>query len=179
MKFLDKLKLIPLVALARSSLDYAITQTAFLCSPLALERTGLWGRITRWGYHIVSTYPYVGKGYFVFLQLFGFFAAAVHGLRKRSFKDFVDALPFAGLGTFLAENIYYLWVNLFGNLNGCYNWYTGNPLNPDGHYGYSWTNPANMPTYFLQTMALYLGAWLVLKGGIYLYERFLKRLSIF
>jgi len=173
MRLREKLALFPLVALTRSSLDYAITQTAFLCTPSALQRSGVWGEITRIGHHIISTYPYVGESYFIFLQLFGFAVAAVYGLYKKSFKDLVDALPFVGLGTFLSENMYYLFVNFIGNLNGCYDWYTGNPLNPDGNYGYSWTNPANMPTYFLQTMALYLGAWLAIRGAMYFFK-FLK-----
>jgi hypothetical protein len=167
----DKLKLILGVALGRSLLDYVITQTFFLCDPSALQRPGFLGDITRLGSGIVSNYPGVGKGYFAFLQAFGFFAAAAYGLYKNRVKDGVDAIPFAGIGTFLAENLYYVWVSLFGDLNGCYGWYTGNPLNPDGHFGYSWTNPMNMKTYFLGTMALYIFSWLGLRLGMYLYRK--------
>jgi hypothetical protein len=60
-----------------------------------------------------------------------------------------------GLGVVFAENFFYIWVSLFGNLNGCYNWYSGNPLNPDGNWGYSWTNPLGMQGYFERIISWY------------------------
>lgn len=61
-----------------------------------------------------------------------------------------------GLSVFLAENFFYVWVSLIGNLNGCYDWYIGNPLNPDGNWGYGWTNPQPMVPFFCNIMFNYL-----------------------
>jgi hypothetical protein len=65
------------------------------------------------------------------------------------------------LAVFCAENCFYIYVNVFGNLNGCYGWYTGNPLNPDGVWGYGWTNPMGMVGYFVHVMRFYILVYLV------------------
>lgn len=40
----------------------------------------------------------------------------------------------------LAENTYFIWVNLFDWNYQMHEWdfYTGNPINPDGHYNFVW-----------------------------------------
>lgn len=67
-----------------------------------------------------------------------------------------------GIGVFLAENFFYVWVSLLGNLNGCYDWYSGNPLNPDGVFGYGWTNPMNMIQFFGHVMYYFVVAVIII-----------------
>lgn len=84
------------------------------------------------------------------------------GLIIPIFLGRVELTFLGGVGNFLAENMFYMWVNLFGNGNGCYDWHTGNPLNPDGMWGYGWTNPMNMVEFFKHSMSQYitLTVWL-------------------
>lgn len=88
--------------------------------------------------------PY-GEMYGRFMYMCGLPAAAIYGIKRKSFKEFVGSIPLFGLANFFAENMFYIWVDLLGDRNGCYEWYTGNFLNPDGQFGYSWTNPGEIP----------------------------------
>jgi hypothetical protein len=72
-------------------------------------------------------------------------------LRKFTFKMFL----IAGVLNFLKENFFYVWINIFGDLNNYYGWYTGSPLNPDGVWGYNITNPYNMPQYLAVNVLRY------------------------
>ena len=69
----------------------------------------------------------------------------------------------SGLAVFLCENFFYVWVSVIGDLNGAYVWYTGNPLNPDGVFGYGWTNSYDMLGFFGVVMINYLIVGLIIE----------------
>ncbi|MEM5792887.1 MAG: hypothetical protein QXY45_00820 [Candidatus Aenigmatarchaeota archaeon] len=167
----EKISLVPIAMVGRSLLDYLVTQGFFICDPSLIEQRGrIIGQLTKMGYQFIQTHPKETHLYFIFLQAFGFLVSGAYGILKKDFREAMNSIPLTGLGTFLAENFYFVWVSLLGDLNRCYGWYTGNPLNPDGNFGYSWTNPANMLQYFLQTMGLYLGVW----GTLRLVDYFIR-----
>jgi hypothetical protein len=91
----------------------------------------------------------------------GFMAAALYGIAKRSWSSFVFSIPLFGLGNYLAENTFFVWLSLLGDRTGMYGWYTGNPLNPDGRFGYGGTcvtafiGPLDMAGYALLNAACY------------------------
>ncbi len=157
------LSLFVLVGLLKGGVDYLYTQTFhqytnIYCSP---EQARVLMESTQPIPMELSTLLYA-----VVIQSLGIAVSLVIGIRAKAFGRFVDALPIAGSGTYISENLYFVFLNVFGALNGCYGWYTGNPLNPDDRFGYGWTNRSGMVGYFLDTMMLYGGIYLVCKSAM-------------
>ncbi len=61
----------------------------------------------------------------------------------------------------LAENAYFLWVNAFDPHYTMHEWefYTGNPANPDGHFNFVWGDDHGGWMKF--PMAAWYGGWLL------------------
>ncbi len=61
----------------------------------------------------------------------------------------------------LAENAYFLWVNAFDGERTMHEWdfYTGNPVNPDGDYNFVWGNNSGGWTKF--PMKVWYSGWLL------------------
>ena len=69
----------------------------------------------------------------------GYFAAATYYLATKNKRMSVDLLLIFAAGKYLAEHMFFVWLDLMGDLRQIYPWYTHNPLNPNGHWGYNWT----------------------------------------
>jgi hypothetical protein len=104
--------------------------------------------------------------YQVFLTTMGYWATLIYFLVTRNLKRTLSVFVFFALGKFLTEHVFYIWVNLLGDPRMFYTWYTHNPLNPDGKWGYNWTIlglPGNIPIFALLIVAYYLPGYLVLR----------------
>ncbi len=133
-----------------------------------------------------SFVDYIGVHYFLeeltpimdsytkFMFAAGLPVAAIYGYIKKDINEGIKSIPIFGLANYLAENFFYLWINLLGDKNGLYGWYTGNPLNPDGNFGYSWTNPAGMVGYALNIALLYGSTFLISK---FIYEKHERKVN--
>ena len=106
--------------------------------------------------------------YQVFLTTMGYWATLVYFLVTRDLKRTLSIFVFFAVGKFLTEHVFFIWVDLLGDPRMFYTWYTHNPLNPDGKWGYNWTIsglglPGNIPTFALLIVAYYLPGYLVLR----------------
>ena len=133
--------------LGRSLLDYAVCM---------------------WGLDVVGPY-------WAFYAQFLLWSGLILFVALRQWKP--QYILVSGLAVFLCENTFYIWVNIFGNLNGCYDWYSGNPLNPDGFFGYSWTNPLGMMGFFIYVMFHYVLIAIIFMMSQYLLRKVRLRLQ--
>ena len=62
----------------------------------------------------------------------------------------------------LAENAYFVWMNMYDRSYHMHEWewYTGNPTNPDGYYNFVWGDGRGGWTKF--PMKYWYGAWLLI-----------------
>jgi len=126
-------------------------------------------------YVTVMFYPFdVGSyslAYQFLLSISGYLASLTYFLVTRNGVEAISILPIFAVGKFLAEHMFFVWVDLFGDAKGAYPWYTHSPLNPDGLWGYGWTVLGVRGTIFnfmLIVVAYYLpgyltARWLMLK----------------
>jgi len=126
-------------------------------------------------YVIVMFYPFdMGPYTLVYqflLSISGYLASLTYFLATRKTMEAISLLPVFAVGKFLTEHMFFVWVDLFGDFKEDYPWYTHNPLNPDGQWGYGWTVlgvKGTILNFALIVVAYYLpgylaGRWLMLK----------------
>ncbi len=93
-------------------------------------------------YAVVMFYPQEVFPYSLVYQflisIVGYFGAAAYYLATRNKQTAVSLLLVFAIGKYLAEHMFFVWLDVIGDLRQVYPWYTHNPLNPNGQWGYSW-----------------------------------------
>lgn len=112
-------------------------------------------------YLVVMYYPQEqplnSMAYTIIHTALGYPAALIYYFLKRDLKKTTYMLLIFGLGTFIAEHMFFVWVDLLGDLRNVYTWYTHNPLNPNGQFGYGWNSFLGFPgTIFTYTLIILL-----------------------
>ncbi|MFH0847994.1 MAG: hypothetical protein V1857_00640 [archaeon] len=94
-------------------------------------------------YAVVMFYPQEIFPYSLLYQFLisisGYVGAAIYYLAARDKRTAISLLLVFATGKYLAEHMFFVWLDLIGDLRHVYPWYTHNPLNPNGQWGYSWT----------------------------------------
>jgi hypothetical protein len=93
-------------------------------------------------YAVVMFYPQEVFPYSLVYQflisIVGYFGAAAYYLTTRNKQTALSLLLVFAVGKYLAEHMFFVWLDVIGDLRQVYPWYTHNPLNPNGQWGYSW-----------------------------------------
>jgi hypothetical protein len=116
--------------------------------------------------------PYVLIYQFL-LSISGYLASLTYLLVTRRPMEAISLLPVFAVGKFLSEHMFFVWVDLFGDVRGIYSWYTHNPLNPDGQWGYGWMIlgvQGTIVNFVLIIVAYYLPAYLVSRWIVLKYQ---------
>jgi magnesium-transporting ATPase (P-type) len=94
-------------------------------------------------YAVVMFYPQEVFPYSLVYQflisILGYLSTAAYYLATRDKRTAVTLIPVFAIGKYLAEHMFFVWLDLIGDLRQVYPWYTHNPLNPNGEWGYNWT----------------------------------------
>jgi hypothetical protein len=94
-------------------------------------------------YAVVMFYPQEIFPYSLIYQflisIVGYFGAAAYYLHTKDKHTAVSLILVFAVGKYLAEHMFFVWLDILGDLRRFYPWYTHNPLNPNGNWGYSWT----------------------------------------
>lgn len=119
-------------------------------------------------YAVVMFYPQEIFPYSLLYQFLisvsGYLGAAVYYLATRDKRMAISLLLVFATGKYLAEHMFFVWLDLIGDLRQVYPWYTHNPLNPNGQWGYSWTVlgvEGTMLSLFLILLGYYVPGYLV------------------
>jgi hypothetical protein len=102
--------------------------------------------------------------YQIFLSMTGFWAALIYLLVTKNPRKALSLIPVFAVGKFLTEHVFFIWVDLLGDPRNFYTWYTHNPLNPDGKWGYNWTvlgMEGNVLTLALSIIAYYVPGYFI------------------
>lgn len=114
-------------------------------------------------YIVVMFYPQEVFPYSLIYQfsisILGYFGAAAYYFATRDKETAVSLLLVFAVGKYLAEHMFFVWLDVIGDLRHVYPWYTHNPLNPNGQWGYNWTVLGVQGT--MTTMALVLAAYYI------------------
>jgi len=114
-------------------------------------------------FHPFDMGPYILVYQFL-LSISGYVASLTYFLVTWKGMEAISLLPIFAVGKFLAEHMFFVWVDLFGDVKGAYPWYTHNALNPDGLWSYGWTVlgvKGTIPNFMLIVVAYYLPGYLI------------------